>query len=238
MRLSEFPLVSGRFEKRNNRFVCTVELENGQTIRAHVPNTGRMKELLITGAEVRLAYAPAPKRKTDYTLLAVLYRGTWVCVYAAYANQLAYEYLSADPSITDLKREVVYEDSRFDLAGRKDGISCYYEVKSVNLVLEHSDFRAACFPDAPTQRGAKHLRGLLRAHRNGAVCGVVFVIMRNDADFVIPNWKTDPEFSALLDECESSGLDIRAVKCRVNEERIDLDRPIPVKIKNSRDIFQ
>ncbi len=225
--LSEYPLVEGQFVARPNRFIAEVSVEiNGlkENVKAHVPNTGRMQELLVPGAAVRMAYAPSSKRKTDYTLLSVRYKGIWVCVYAVMANALAYTYLQSFPNIKDLKREVRYKNSRFDLAFSQDGEKCLYEVKSANLVVDG----CAMFPDAPTERGAKHLEELMEALDDHYRTGVFFVIQREDAVFFMPNKKTDPRFAALLKRCQIKGVEIRALRCRVDETEIIIEEEIPV----------
>ena len=235
MRLSPYPMVTGAFIDRPNRFVCHARLDDGSVVRAHVPNTGRMRELLLPGAAVRLAHCPAPGRKTDYSLLTVRFQGVWVSVHAALANAVAFDYLSARDGTAALKREVVRGDSRFDLAGKFDGTTGYYEVKSVNLVVERDGRRLACFPDAPTTRGCKHLRGLLELKAQGYACGVIFVTQREDCEGLIPNWDTDPEFAHLLAECVGEGLDVRALRCQVTEGEICVLDEIPVMVSLDRD---
>ncbi|MDO4288851.1 MAG: DNA/RNA nuclease SfsA [Eubacterium sp.] len=225
--LSTFPIVSGEFLKRPNRFIAEIAvIKDGlrQEIKAHVPNTGRMQELLTPGAPVRLAYAPSPSRKTDYTLLSVEYQGIWVCVYAAMANALAFEYVKGLPGVTEARREVTYRNSRFDLAFSLEKKACLYEVKSANLVVDG----CAMFPDAPTQRGARHLEELMEAQTEGYRTGVFFIVQREDAVFFAPNEATDPKFAALLRQGRARGLDIRALRCRVSEDYIAIEAEIPV----------
>lgn len=224
MRLSENPIVDGVFCERPNRFIARVILANGQEVLAHVPNTGRMRELLTAGADVRLSYHPEAKRKTAYTLLSVNYQGVWVCVYAAMANQIAASYLALKPEVTDLKREVTFEHSRFDLGFTMNGCPALYEVKSANLVIN----RTARFPDAPTDRGSRHLLELMSAQRQGYHTGVLFIVMREDADFFAPYSERDPKFAECLANCREKGVLIRALGCSVSKTEIRIDREIPV----------
>ena len=226
MKLSEHPVVKGCFLLRENRFIARVRLENGEEERVHVPNTGRMKELLTPEAAVLLSYDPAPHRKTAYTLIAAEYQGIWVSVHAVKANALAAEWLAVQPGISDVKREVTYGSSRFDLGCRKDGKQAYFEVKSVNLVVDG----AARFPDAPTTRGVKHLKELQKAQSEGFSAGIIFVIQRQDAAFFEPNRATDPAFSDQLKICADQGMEIRALRCVLTENSISIEKEIPISV--------
>ncbi|MEF9919133.1 MAG: DNA/RNA nuclease SfsA [Eubacterium sp.] len=232
MNLSDFPIVEGNFISRPNRFIARVMIVDGDVereITAHVPNTGRMSELLVSGARVKMAYNPAPYRKTDYTLLTVKFNEIWVCVHSTIANALAFEYMKAQPGVNALKREVTYGNSRFDLAFEKEGYSCLYEVKSANLVIGST----AMFPDAPTERGSKHLEELMKAYESGHMAGVLFVIQREDAEFFMPNKKTDPKFSNLLKKSFDLGLDIHALRCLIDGNTIVIDSEIPIKFEEN-----
>lgn len=220
-------MVEGEFIKRINRFVARVNIvKDGkqEEVNVHVANTGRMRELLVPGAKVKMAYHPAPKRKTDYTLLLVNYHGHWVCIHASMANDLAFEYLSVRPEISDLKREVTYQHSRFDISFKKDGVPYLCEVKSANLVVD----KTAMFPDAPTERGCKHLKELMCAQREGYGAAVLFIVQRDDAAVFMPNVQTDPAFAALLKQAEAAGVDVRALKCEIKEDTIRVTSEIPV----------
>lgn len=221
-------MVDASLIKRRNRFVAEVRLADGSETIAHVPNTGRMGELMLPGAALRLNFNPASNRKTDYTLLAVSYQDRWVCIDATMANRLAYEYFVSLPEINDLRREVTRGDSRFDLAGTFDGRPGAIEVKSVNLVVKCGGRACACFPDAPTARGRKHLRSLIDGVRAGYADGLCFVVQREDAACVIPNEATDPEFAALLREGISAGLRVTALRCQVTRDEISITGELPV----------
>lgn len=224
MLLSKDPIVIGRFIERPNRFIAWVELEDKSSVKVHVPNTGRMQELLISGAIVKCAFQPSARRKTAYTLLAVRYHETWVCIYAAMANDLAESYMRMLPEVSALKREVTWGNSRFDLGCKIHGEPALYEVKSVNLVID----RFAMFPDAPTVRGSKHLKELMIAQEKGFRTGVLFVIMRADADFFVPHIERDPVFAKNLFCCIERKMTVKALKCAISEEEIQIDTTIPV----------
>ncbi|MEO1815363.1 MAG: DNA/RNA nuclease SfsA [Acetobacterium sp.] len=225
VKLSKYPLVNGIFISRPNRFIAKVMI-NQEEIAAHVPNTGRMSELLVSGVRAILEWNPAPHRKTDYTLLLVEKDEHWVSVNSMLANQIAYEFLKAQADVSELKQEVTYGNSRFDLACFRGGKYAYYEVKSVNLVVNE----IAMFPDAPTERGAKHLAELIRAHQEGYHTGVIFVVQRNDAKSFQPNQIMDPKFTRLLGQCHSLGIEIRALSCDIDGVNIEITSELPVTV--------
>jgi sugar fermentation stimulation protein A len=174
-----------------------------------------------------LAFNPAPHRKTEYTLILVENNGRWVCIHSGLANQVAYEYLKAQSDVKELKREVTYGNSRFDLACYRGVNYSYYEVKSVNLV----DGAVALFPDAPTQRGSKHLAELIKAQSEGYHTGILFVVLRSDATSFQPNQITDPKFARLLGQCHSLGMNIRALSCDIDGVNIEIIGELPVKFQ-------
>lgn len=224
MNLSDDPVFTGVFLERPNRFIARIQFSDGQIVEAHVPNTGRMRELLVSGAVVKCAFHPSPKRKTAYTLLAVLFNGVWVCVYAAMANALAETFVKKCPGVTQVKREVKWGSSRFDLGFVYHGRFALYEVKSVNLVTG----RTAMFPDAPTVRGSKHLTELIAAQKQGYHVGVLFIVMREDADCMMPNAVTDPVFAENLYQCIDKDADVKALRCIIRDDEIKIDTEIPV----------
>lgn len=225
VKLSNFPLVNGIFISRPNRFIAKVMI-NQEEIIAHVPNTGRMSELLVPGVRAVLAWNPAPHRKTDYTLVLVEKNGRWVSIHSVLANQIAYAFLKAQSDVSEIKQEITYGNSRFDLACYRGGKYYYYEVKSVNLVVD----AVAMFPDAPTLRGSKHLAELIKAQNEGYGTGVIFVIQRSDAKSFQPNQIMDPEFSRLLGQCHSLGMDIRALSCDIDGVNIEIIKELPVTV--------
>ena len=225
-------LIPATFVKRDNRFRVTVQVE-GHLVWAHLPNSGRLRELLVPGQRVLLAPAQAPGRLTSYDLLMVDLDGTLVSIDARLPSRLLYEALRANrleefAGYAEVRREVTYGQSRLDLAleGGPDGERCFIEAKSVTLVEDG----VALFPDAPTQRGRRHLGELARARAEGQRAAVVFVVQRDDATSFSPHDEADPAFGRALREAAQAGVEVYAYKCRVSEEEVALDAPLPVAI--------
>jgi len=223
-------LVPATFVKRDNRFRVTVQVE-GHPVWAHLPNSGRLRELLVPGRRVLLAPAQAPGRRTRYDLLMVDLDETLVSVDARKPGPLLHEALQAGrleefAGYTQVRREVSYGQSRLDLAleGGPDGGRCFIEAKSVTLVEDG----VALFPDAPTQRGRRHLGELMRARGEGHRAAVVFVVQRGDAVRFSPHDEADPAFGQTLREAAQAGVEVYAYKCRVSEGEVALDVPLPV----------
>jgi sugar fermentation stimulation protein A len=220
--------VEGKFISRINRFIAEVEI-NRHIHLVHVPNTGRMKELLVKDAIVQMKYHPASHKKTDYSLISVKKNDISICVDSRVANQLFYDYLSHGKlekfnNIRDLKREIKFNNSRFDIGFIQNNQPFLIEIKSVNLVKDQK----AMFPDAPTIRGNKHIRELIEAKKQGFKTGIVFIIQRPDATLFLPYRDMDPDFSNSLVEAYSKGVFVKAFTCEVNNERIEIKKEIPI----------
>ena len=187
----------GRFLARPNRFIARVEL-NGQVETVHVKNTGRCRELLQPVAEVWCQRAENPARKTGYDLIAVRKGERLINMDSQAPNAAAMEWLRSGGlgPVENLRAETVHGDSRFDFSFAQAGVPCFLEVKGVTL----EDGGICAFPDAPTVRGAKHLRGLLQAASEGYGAYVLFVIQMADVRYLVPNDATDPDFGAALRE--------------------------------------
>lgn len=221
-------LVNGRFLRRDNRFRATVSVKGVETA-AHVPNSGRLVDLLVPGREIWLVPAHAAQRKTPLDLKLVNLDGVLVSVDARLPNPLfaeavrggklpAFNYEIVEP-------EVRFHESRLDfrLSGTR-GI-CWVETKSVTLVEEGT----ALFPDAPTARGSRHLRELMALQAGGGVeTSVVFIIQRPDARRFAPNKTADPEFAATLRQAADSGVMVKAFACQVSLESLAIDKEVPV----------
>lgn len=231
----EFPeLKTGIFHRRINRFVAEVELD-GAVELCHVKNTGRLRELLLPGATVYCEVHPERTRKTQFSLLLVEHDGELVCIDSQAPNRLAQEYvLSGGLGFlpTKLRREVTHGDSRFDLYLERDAQPGFLEVKGVTLVRDN----IAMFPDAPTERGTKHLRGLIAAVQEGYDAWVLFVIQRRDAEEFASNDDGDPVFGTALREAADAGVQILAVTCEVTESGSKTAEPIPVRLSCSEKI--
>ncbi len=215
----------GRFLNRPNRFVARVEL-GGVTETVHVKNTGRCRELLTPGAAVYCRRSSNPMRKTKYDLITVEKNGRLINMDSQAPNIAALEWLRSGGlgKLEQLRPETVHRDSRFDFSFMKDGRRCFLEVKGVTL----ENNNVCAFPDAPTQRGTRHLRGLTRAAQEGFGAYVLFVIQMEGAVSLCPNEKTDPDFAAALRDASRSGVRILSMDCRVTPGSMTLRMPVPV----------
>lgn len=230
-------VIEGTFLARPNRFIAHVDV-NGQTMICHVKNTGRCRELLIPGVKVLLEYhkdAQTKGRKTAYSLI-----GVWkhiegnppllINMDSQAPNQAAWEWLQKQrlpnfPScrITEIRREVTYGDSRFDLAFLLDGHPSFMEVKGVTL--EQNGL--AMFPDAPTKRGVKHLEELINASKNGFYSFILFVIQMKEITSFSPNRTTHPAFADALAAAQKAGVSVLAMDCQVSPCSMEIDAPVP-----------
>ena len=218
----------GRFLSRPNRFIAHVALD-GVTEVCHVKNTGRCRELLVPGAAVYLERAGNPARKTRYDLIAVRKGGLLINMDAQAPNRVFGEWAAAGgflPGLTAIRPEFTWEDSRFDFRLEDGRGPVFVEVKGVTLEEDGE----ARFPDAPTERGAKHLRGLLRAVEQGYRAAVCFVIQMKGPAVFRPNDRTDPAFGQALRRAAAGGVAVLAVDCRVEPDSLVIDRPVPVDL--------
>ena len=225
------PLVEGRFIKRLNRFAALVDVERREYL-AHVPNSGRMGELLVPGFRVLLLPAPpGANRKTSFDLALVDTGSALSSADARLPNKLVAEalYRKRMPQFASYpvaRAEQVFGESRLDFLLEGPGGKCYVETKSVTLVEDG----VGLFPDAPTIRGVKHLRSLMAAREEGHEAAVVFVIQRADADAFAPHDVADPLLGTALREAVAAGVDARAYRCRVSEQCITLADEVPVRL--------
>jgi sugar fermentation stimulation protein A len=229
MRLGE-DLLRVRFIRRHNRFLVEVE-SGGSRLFAHLPNSGRLQELLIPGSPAAIKPRPEKHRKTRYDLEMIEIGGVWISCDARLPTSLLIEALEQKriqhfTGYTGWKREVTFGASRLDLLLTGQGKDCLVECKSVTLVEDGT----ALFPDAPTVRGARHMRELIAAVKEGYNAAAVFVIQRPDAENFMPNFNADPDFVAACHEASSAGVQLIAFRCATNFGMIDLDSEIPVII--------
>lgn len=220
-------IISGRFISRPNRFIAMVELE-GEVIKAHVKNTGRCKELLIPGATVYLEPSDNPNRKTRFSLIAVDKEGKLVNMDSQAPNKVLEEALQNGPvhgfpKIESLRREYTYGSSRLDFLINEKVL---VEVKGVTLEEKGKTY----FPDAPTERGVRHLEELMQGLEQGYEAIVCFIIQMSDVDSFSPNDITHPEFGDTLRKAEKAGVSILAFQCDVTPGEILLADPVPVKL--------
>ena len=217
----------GRFLARPNRFIAHVEIGGKEEI-VHVKNTGRCRELLPEGAEVWCQESSNPNRKTKFDLITVRKGDRLINMDSQAPNIAAGEWLRNGGlgEITDLKPESFHGDSRFDFSFTRDGKPCFMEVKGVTLENDG----VCAFPDAPTERGVKHLKGLTKLAREGYGAYVLFVIQMADVKYLHPNDVTDPAFGAALRDASANGVRILAMDCAVTESTMDLRLPVLVKL--------
>ena len=220
-------MVPGRFLDRPNRFIANIDI-HGQAQVCHVKNTGRCRELLQVGAQVWCQQSDNPKRKTKYDLITVKKGDRLINMDSQAPNVAAGEWLRGGGlgAIENLRPETFHGDSRYDFSFFKDGKLSFLEVKGVTLENEG----VCAFPDAPTERGARHLKGLTEAVRNGFGAYVLFVIQMSDVEYLHPNDATDPEFGQALREAAANGVEVMAVDCRVTENTMVIGSPVPVRL--------
>jgi sugar fermentation stimulation protein A len=211
---------------RVNRFIAKCLVDDQETT-IHVKNTGRLRELLVPGAACWLEKSANPHRKTAYDLVAVEKGGRIVNIDSQAPNLIAKEWVMHGGwgNVTDVRTEVTWGDSRFDLSCMQGDTRTLIEVKGVTLF---DDQDMAIFPDAPTSRGTKHLHRLINARQAGMESGVIFVIMKEDAIGLTPNGATDPGFSAALRQANDAGVRIVAACCRVTAEDVQIVRTVPL----------
>lgn len=226
-------LQSGRFIERPNRFLAYVKCGT-RTMAAFVPSPGRMNELLIPGAKVLLRRVQDRERKTHFDLLGVYQRNKLVLIDSRIPNLLVRELLAegklSEFSIySSFKPEPKFGQSRLDFELRNGGGKCLLELKSVTLVID----KVALFPDAPTERGARHLAALSRAVEMGFDASVLFLVQRTDAIKFKPNQETDPKFAERLREAAKNGVRIYSYTCGLSGKQIKLGQRIPVSLFES-----
>ena len=220
-------MIPGIFRSRPNRFIAHIEIDGAEEV-CHVKNTGRCRELLPPGVAVWCQKSSNPNRKTEYDLITVQKGERLINMDSQAPNIAAGEWLKNGGlgAIDDLKPEVFHGDSRFDFSFTKDGRRCFLEVKGVTLENDG----VCAFPDAPTERGAKHLRGLTAAAREGYGAYVLFVIQMADVKYLHPNDATDPAFSAALRDAAANGVTVIAMDCAVTENEMTIRMPVLVKL--------
>lgn len=217
-----------KFLRRPNRFIAQVLLDGQETV-CHVKNTGRCRELLVPGTTVYVQQAANPARKTAWDLIAVQKGERLINMDAAAPNAVFGEWLRAGGLgfVPELVRpECVHGDSRFDFYFEREGRRAFAEVKGVTL----EEGGVVRFPDAPTQRGVKHLRGLIQCVREGFEAWAVFVIQMRGVKYFAPNWVTHPEFGAALREAQAAGVRLLALDCEVTPERLHIRSSVSIRL--------
>ena len=220
-------MVPGIFLSRPNRFIAHVVIDGREEV-VHVKNTGRCKELLPPGARVWCQRSDNPARKTKFDLITVKKGDRLINMDSQAPNTAAGEWLKNGGlgEIKNLKAETFHGDSRYDFSFTKDGKQCFLEVKGVTL----EEDGVCAFPDAPTERGAKHLKGLTEAAKAGFGAYVLFVIQMADVKYLRPHDERDPAFGAALREAAENGVVVMAMDCAVDVDSMELRQRVPVKL--------
>lgn len=209
------------FVSRPNRFTAIVEL-NGQKETVHVKNTGRCRELLLPGAEVVLEKSDNPNRKTKYDLISVRKDNIgWVNIDSQATNIVMAEWLKTQ-NYTLVRPEYTYGDSRIDFYMEKGKERYLMEVKGCTLEIDGIGY----FPDAPTERGIKHLKELAKAVGKGYHAILAFVIQMNGITEVRPNMVTHPAFGKALEEAKEAGVEVLFLPCRVTQDTLEYDNRV------------
>lgn len=226
-------IVTGTFRHRPNRFIAHVEIE-GQEVICHVKNTGRCRELLVPGAKLVLERALTPGRKTPYSVIGVYKGNRLINMDAQAPNKAAGEWLAAGglpgfPAPTLIRPEATFGGSRFDFYVEQQDRRAYLEVKGVTL----EQGGVAYFPDAPTERGVKHLRHLTACLGAGFGAYVLFVVQMADVAYFAPNDAMHPAFGEALRTAADAGVGVLAFDCMVEPDAMVLRQPVEVRLGSS-----
>jgi sugar fermentation stimulation protein A len=224
-------LVHGKLIKRYKRFLADVKLDTGETVTAHCTNSGSMKSCLELGAEVYLTPVDDPKRKTKFTWEMIKINNKWVGINTSVPNILAYEAVKNGtikklPHYLQVKREVKFGDSRFDIYCENNNEKCFIEVK--NVTYKKGDY--ALFPDAVTTRGQKHLMTLIEAKKQGFRAVMLYIIQRTDISIFAPAADIDQVYADSLQKAVNSGVEIIAMQANVLPCKIELTKEIPIEL--------
>ena len=221
-------IVSGNFSSRPNRFIAQVNI-NGIEETVHVKNTGRCKELLSENAKVLCQHFANTSRKTAYDLISVYKGDRLINMDSQAPNKVFKEFLEKNilfKNIEIIKPECKYKNSRFDFYVKTADKEIFIEVKGVTL----EENEVVLFPDAPTERGIKHLNELVTAKSNGYDAYVVFVVQMENVKYFTPNSKTHKAFADALKNAKNNGVNVLCYDCKVTENSLEINNPVEVKI--------
>ena len=221
-------IVAGNFLSRPNRFIAQVNI-NGINETVHVKNTGRCKELLTDNAKVLCQHFANTSRKTAYDLISVYKGDRLINMDSQAPNKVFKEFLEKNilfKNIEIIKPECKYQNSRFDFYVKTADKEIFIEVKGVTL----EENGVVLFPDAPTERGIKHLNELITAKNNGYDAYVVFVVQMENVKYFTPNTKTHKAFAQALSNAKNNGVNVLCYDCKVTETTLDINNPVEVKI--------
>lgn len=228
MNLQYSNIVKGRFVARPNRFIAHIAIHGREQV-AHVKNTGRCKELLVPGAAVYLQGFDDPKRKTAWDLIAVEKGDRLINMDSQAPNRVFGEWVQGGgflPHVTLVRPETRFGDSRFDFYIEADRKKHFVEVKGVTL----EEDGIVRFPDAPTQRGVKHLEELIRAREQGFESWICFVVQMSGVTWFEPNDRAHPQFGQALRRARDAGVHVLAVDCEVEPGRVSVRGEISVHL--------
>lgn len=218
----------GIFKSRPNRFIARIEID-GKLETCHVKNTGRCKELLIPGTTVYVDEQNNPNRKTKYDLISVQKGNRLINMDSQVPNKLVYDWIIEEEyfkNIIHIQREKTYGNSRFDLYVETTDKKILIEVKGVTL----EEKGIVRFPDAPTIRGVKHIKELSECLKDGYEAYIIFVIQMKDVFNFQPNDRTHPEFGDALREGKKKGINIIALDCEVEPDKIKIRKPVSIEL--------
>lgn len=221
-------ILPGKFISRPNRFIANIEI-NGKVEVCHVKNTGRCKELLTPNAEVFVQKSNNPNRKTKFSLISVIKGNRLINMDSQVPNKVVHEWLLSGglfDDITLIKPETKYNNSRFDFYVETKNKKIFIEVKGATLENEG----VVRFPDAPTERGVKHVKELCDCLNEGYEAYVIFVIQMKNVSYFEPNSETHKEFADVLRSAKKIGAHVLAVDCEVNKDTIDIKNFVNVRL--------
>ena len=221
-------IMAGKFLARPNRFIAYVEIAGREEI-VHVKNTGRCKELLLPGATVYVQHFPEGKRKTKYDLIAVEKQNLLINMDSQAPNKVVQEWLmEQEPfgKITYLKPECKHRDSRFDFYLETEAKKMFIEVKGVTL----EEKGVVMFPDAPTERGVKHVQELCHCLEQGYEAAIVFVVQMSGMRYFTPNRRTHAAFAEALERAEACGVQLMALTCAVTPDSLIINGTLPIHL--------
>ena len=219
-------IVKGTFLERPNRFIAICNIDGKEEI-CHVKNTGRCRELLLKGVTVFLEKSPNSNRKTQYDLIAVEKNDRLINMDSQVVNKVTFEFLpNIFEDIKHIKPEYTYGKSRIDFYVETEKDKILIEVKGVTL----EDDGVVRFPDAPTERGVKHLKELQKAVTEGYKAYVLFVVQMSDVKYFEPNYKTHPEFAEELKMARDNGVIPLAFDCAITSDTIEIQKSVLIKL--------
>jgi sugar fermentation stimulation protein A len=224
----ESPLIEGKLVRRWNRFLSEIELENGEIVRAHCANSGRMTTCNTSGAPVLIRFVDDPKRKLKYTWEYIHTGKHWVCINTSRANQVVKEALLSQSipefsEFSQVRPEFKVGNSRIDFLLENESEKCFIEVKSVSYI----EGDKCCFPDAVTARGLKHLNELMELKEQGHRTAMLYLVMSDEPNSFSSADHVDPAYGKALRQAHDSGVEILIYTCKTSSEQMILHRSIP-----------